>query len=111
MGPIYGGRCEKFFAAAFWDRDERKSGQGIFASCSGLFRSRWRKNCSVMDDGQRVKKFCDSSWHESAHGITTALKKLGVKTRCFEDARRNITRKIIRGLKNFPLRKKDSCRY
>jgi len=37
-------------------------------------------------------------------------KDFGVKTLCFATRGPDITRKIIRGLKNFPLRKKDCCR-
>jgi hypothetical protein len=57
--------------------------------------------------------FSESSvWHESAHDARgmSLEKHFGVKTRCSKILRADITRKINRGLKSFPLRKRDSCR-
>ena len=44
-------------------------------------------------------------------GETAAVAgKLGVKTRWLENTRAHITREIIRGFENFPLRKQNFCR-
>jgi hypothetical protein len=97
-------KVEHYFSAMrFQDSNFFKRGQGVFASGCGLFRSGWRKNCSLLAAVEQQNNLCDSSWHESAHGMEYRVKKLGVKTRCFRNERRHITRKINCGFENFPL--------
>ena len=68
----------------------------LLISTPRLRRIIFRGHCAARKHARRVRCVC--------------TKKIGVKTRCFETQRADITRKIIRGLKNFPLRKKDYCR-
>ena len=56
------------------------------------------------------KKFFATARGMKAHTGRNAARKLGVKTRWLENERRNITREIICGFENFPLRKERFSR-